>query len=429
MEKTLSWKTTLVYVDQLSKNQHKRKNLKENLVKMTKNDEKRVRFRLYHPNNKGPFIVCVRAVDKPLPSRTISKFLFEKCKSKLNIHQVNAFKMKVTFSPENESSNSLRVARDEANQFAKTDLQNSTQIYIPEKLVEVMGCIAWSPDEDVFDIYSLGKGKFNDTSVPDVDILDAVLLKRSVKTADGTVTTEVTSTVRVAFEGLLLPDYLSIDNLLIPVREYKRKQMFCEKCLRYNHTETHCNNKPFKSSETDKKCIHCQNDSHSTGDRICPRRKLFENRDKKIQPKQKKTYADMLNDLDPNATLNNESFDTHFPLNLGTRNSRKRQQQQPVEVPTASSAKVNIKRRKHDQVENHDESLTSNDEDSLPPGFRNIGNTENDDISIFIKSFILDLSLPPIIEQMILKFTIPFIKKIIDKFSTLFLIKISQLGA
>lgn len=52
-------------------------------------------------------------------------------------------------------------------------------------------------------------------------------------------------------------------------------------------------------------------------------------------------------------------------------------------------------------------------------------NNEDDDIKIFIKSWIIDSSY--IIKQLILKFAIPLTKKTIDKFSTLFLVKMSQI--
>jgi hypothetical protein len=41
------------------------------------------------------------------------------------------------------------------------------------------------------------------------------------------------NSLRITFEGKLLPDYVAVGNLLIPVRMYTRKAMFCEKCNRY----------------------------------------------------------------------------------------------------------------------------------------------------------------------------------------------------
>lgn len=47
---------------------------------------------------------------------------------------------------------------------------------------------------------------------------------------------------------------------------------------------------------------------------------MLEKRNKEQQNKyQKKTYAEMLKELDPTASANNEDVDSHFPLDLGTR--------------------------------------------------------------------------------------------------------------
>lgn len=42
--------------------------------------------------------------------------------------------------------------------------------------------------------------------------------------------------VRVTFADLILPEKVTLYGCLFPVREFKKRQMFCVKCLQYNHT-------------------------------------------------------------------------------------------------------------------------------------------------------------------------------------------------
>ena len=391
------------------------------------------RLRRYGDKNVGPFIVCVRAISKPLLSMKIIKFLHNTYKSKLITQQINEFKINVIFTPKINNEESVSVARSEANNFPTTGWSKACRIYIPERLVEVIGCVAWSPEEKVDEIMSVGEGKFQNVLMPSVKILDATRFEKIIEEAGKTQRREATNTVRVIFEGLLLPEFLNVDGLLIPIREFKRKQMFCETCIRYNHTKSHCNNKPHKPNPTDKKCMHCNNDDHQSGDKNCPRRKKLEHRDK-INEKlaKKKTYAQMLMELDPNASENNDSSISNTPLDLGTRSQRKRHQQ-PGTSKTSEKETLNKKRRTENS--NYDEESWADEvEKSQPPGFtKSSTNVDDDpnmtnDLTKIIKSFIVDLGLPPFILNLIIKFVLPIIDKIINQITTSFLVKMSQVG-
>lgn len=402
------------------------------------NDIAKKRVRQYGLKSKGPFVVCIRAIEKPLPSMKIIKFLHNTYKSNLITRQINEFKINVIFEPKVEKDENVDVARNEANDFPTTAWNKACRIYIPEIRVEVIGCIAWSPEQETEEIMSVGHGKFRNTSMPTVKVLDATRFEKIIDEAGNKQRREPTNTVRVIFEGLLLPDFLIVDGLLIPVREFKRKQMFCELCLRYNHTKSHCNNKPYKATPAEKKCIHCNTDEHQTGDKNCPRRKILEKRDKtNIKATQKKTYAQMLQEVDPNASLNNDSINKHFPLNLGTRSERKRNQQQNQHQPGTSKMFNNdtpIKKRRIERNDNDAESWAEEMENRSPPGFKNTSNIDYDDstsmndFTMFIKNFITDLGLPPFIENLVLKFVIPVLNKIINQITTSFMVKMSQFG-
>lgn len=382
------------------------------------------RVKQYGDKNKGPFVVCIRAIDKPLAALKIMKNIYNEYKSaKISIRQINKFKMNVIFDPTINDDDHLQLARVEANKLASADLKESCRIYIPEKLVEVVGCISLSSEENAEEIVEFGIGKFKNPLLPPVDVLEAVRFEKIIEEAGSEPTRELTNTVRVVFDGLLLPEFLAIDGLLIPVRGFVRKQMFCDICLKYNHTKDHCNNKPYKADKKDKKCIHCQSDDHKTGDLTCPKRKLLEQRQKgDSKVTHKKTYAQLLQELDPNASLNNTDHESHFPLNLGTRNSRLKMQQRQS-VSSDDNGGQFVKKRKHEN--------DSEEQIHLPPGFRNSNDAEENenDITKFIKSFLLDMALPPFITQLIIKFAVPFINKLVNQFTTSFFDKMSQFGS
>lgn len=283
------------------------------------NETVKKRVRQYGVKCKEPFLVCVRAVSKPLESMSITKFLHLTYKSKLIIKQINEYKMNIVFHPINENIENIELARKEANEFPYSKWNQNYRIYIPERFVEVIGCVTYSTEENVEDIMNFGKGVFSNSSLSDVNVLEAVRFERIIDEAGMEPRKEMTNTIRVVFDGLLLPDWINVDGLRIPIRKFIRKQMFCESCLKYNHTKSHCNNKPFKAEPTQNKCIHCKTDEHQTGDKKCPKRLMLEKREKAQEKSmQMKTYAQMLEELDPKATLDNEVLETHFPLNLGT---------------------------------------------------------------------------------------------------------------
>ena len=391
------------------------------------------RVREYGEKSKGPFIVCIRSITKPLQSMKITKFLHNTYKSNLITRQINEFKMNVIFSSKIDDHDNNNNARIEANHFPTSAWNKTCRIYIPEILVETIGCISWSSEQNIDEIVSIGQGKFRNISMPSVKVLHAARFEKVIDKAGEKQRREPTNTVRVTFDGLILPEFLNVDGLLIPVREFKRKQMFCDLCMRYNHTKSHCNNKPYKPEANENKCVHCKVDDHQTGDKNCPRRKILEKRDNgKIKETRKKTYAEMLKELDPNASMNNTS-DRHFTLNLGTKSERKRQQQQPGTSKNVNKENT-LKKRRVENSSSDDFSWADDVEFNQPLGFKNTKDIDDDDMSLtsditkMIKTFIVDLNLPPLIANLIIKFAIPFIDKIVNQLTTSFMAKMSQFG-
>lgn len=199
------------------------------------------------------------------------------------------------------------MARDEANSLPKGEEWNKLyRIYIPEVAVEVLGCITWPINQELDDLNEDGFGKFKNPNLPAIKILDAMRFTKSVDEASAEPTRVDIGVVRITFEGLVLPDSVNVCGLLVPVREFKRRQMFCDICLSYNHTKTHCVNKPRPTTSA-VQCVQCNSAEHVSGSKDCPRRKILEKRDNdKAKFTRKKTYAEMLRQLDPTAIMPGE---------------------------------------------------------------------------------------------------------------------------
>lgn len=90
------------------------------------------------------------------------------------------------------------------------------------------------------------------------------------------------NTLRVTFEGKILPNLIKYSNCILPVKVFTSKILFCSNCLKYNHSEKYCCNKAkcakcgaahntstCDTQLTDQyKCMYCS-DNHLTGDADC----------------------------------------------------------------------------------------------------------------------------------------------------------------
>lgn len=407
------------------------------------------RIRQYPVGHNGPYIVIIRRKELPLESKKINKYVFTRFKHVQKITQENEHKIKIVFGEKNEKSaivvaNSSgdditgasalieedvamsvrekklleeklkcaeKSAREEANELPKYEEWNKKYfVYIPEKLVETKAVISWPVGSDVNEMTEdFCTGKFSNPSLSDVKVLEAVRLKK--KSNEATNAMEETGTVIVTFEGLLLPKWLNFDKMLIPVREFRARQMYCENCHRYNHTKSRCNNKKL-TPPAEIKCMQCNSNDHEGGSKECPKRKLLE---KKVQQTtrqmRKKTYAEMLRELDPNSVMPNEiSADIVVtPMQFPSRRTQatKRRQQQdsgPSESP---------QRKKKPPRD------TSTTQD-LPPGFQRVTEKKDefaDMIVNIILSMVKKMNLPTVVMQLIETYAPPFIYQIVESFT------------
>lgn len=207
----------------------------------------------------GILEVWIRSADREkLPNITMQRFLNERFKSIASIIP-HRDKLAVIFGD-----------RIEANTLASQEIFLGTSATIPSKCIVDVDC-AIRTDEltgmcDLNELVKDGLGVFGSAHLRPCRILNAVQLSR---TGENNVRVG-TNTVKVTFEGNLVPKYVAIDKLRIPTRLFHKSPMFCEVCQTHGHTNKFCRRKKI--------CARC-NDNHGTNEctnpavnkQLCPR--------------------------------------------------------------------------------------------------------------------------------------------------------------
>lgn len=377
------------------------------------------RIRQYPDTHKGPYIVNIRAKESSLESKKIQKYIFENYQHVDKIEHVNEHKLRVTFCESakqekivvnGEELISDKNARHEANELPHcASFNEKYRVYIPEKYVEIKGVISWPKDENIDDFSEIGEGKFNNSALKEVKVLEAVRLMRKSDEAASTPKLENTGLVIITFEGRALPNKFNLNGMLTHVREYRPKQMFCTNCQKYNHTHKMCNNKKV-SPPPNIKCLQCQSNDHESGSVNCPRRKILQKKslqhDRQVR---KKTYAELLHELDPNHVMPNEPQSyQNFPPLVGT--SRKREAEE--------KRKTRQLQQTYSPSESPQRKKVCTEAESTPPGFIN-PNLERSEMAEgiidFVKSMVNDMGFSPFVHQILEKFVLPQVYKFIEK--------------
>lgn len=228
--------------------------------------------RQYPESSKGPFTVYIREISSSIRLSPIqfAVFVSKKYKSVVQSKR-NHDKMQFTFSE-----------REDANNLVKDERFAEYQVYIPATHVEVLGAVNFIDLCDMKDITELkqyGKGHFSNSLLQPVNI---VAIQRLSKRSDnGSIS--LTNTVKITFDGRILPDYIVIGCLRVRVRAFYNKPMFCERCQQFNHTAKFCtrklkcaiclgehNKENCEMSNVDRSvCPYC-NSKHEAGNQNCP---------------------------------------------------------------------------------------------------------------------------------------------------------------
>lgn len=379
------------------------------------------RPRQYPKDHKGPYTVLIRKISKEIDALTMIKYIHNHYKSTTTARMVNADKMRIVL--ENI---------DEANKLPlDVSISSTYRVYIPEINVETIGCIRLSPSSDEKSILIHGVGRFKDPNLPKFKILDVYRLTKGGNTdmetdeqmsdseeVEKKSEVEKTTIIRVTFEGTILPEYIEIEKLLIPVSQFRRKQMFCSRCQQYNHTEKFCSNREicqncFEKHPTNTctkiiekiQCIHC-NEDHETGSKMCTRRVVLEKREAWKERQQRKlTYAEMLREIEgDNPPLPNENPENYLKTPIKFPQYRKRIYYR--EFPNINESNSESKRKKSGNPTEYE----------TPPGFRK----NYDDYSFenqienFLRKTINNLQLAEWIKDLIASFLIPIAKELLS---------------
>lgn len=273
-------------LDELSSDNHKKPD------NNSTSQQKPTRVKVYPQNAKGPFEVFFRRLDSPLNALHISDLLHRSYRSVKEVKSISLTKVRATFTN-----------RSDANAVvADTTLTASYRVYVPCERVEILGVVY----DEVLDLQTVaeqGFGQFKNPNLPKVEVLDCErMVVKSVK--DDVVEFTPSNALRVTFAGTVLPNYLNVNRLLIPVRLFTPKVMQCDRCQSFGHTSKYCANKfrcakcgQFHDSATcsakPEKCVHCDEPHRSPKE--CP--KLLERREvlrRQTISRSKQCYAELV---------------------------------------------------------------------------------------------------------------------------------------
>lgn len=205
------------------------------------------RIRSYNTAAKGPFTVFIRETENILSPIKISLYINKMYPSTISTSR-SPGTIKVTLA-----------CVGEANALVADPALNKFHVSIPAGLVEIEGASDWHDLWDIEDMKTLvseGVGIFNNTALPSCKIVHAERLSRLENDPDLGKKLVETNTVKITFNGHLLPNYIRIGSLRVRVRPFHKKPMFCDKCQNFGHTDRFCRRKP--------KCAKCSGEHFTT---------------------------------------------------------------------------------------------------------------------------------------------------------------------
>lgn len=163
-----------------------------------------------------------------------------------------------------------------ANDFLNNQvlLDRGYAMFIPSNLISCKGIVRYI-DRDITTDEIV-----NNAKAYDIKIISAKRLNRRVVNKEENKADFVpTSTVLFTFSGQVLPRFINIYGLPMPVEPYILPVIQCQNCFLYGHTKKNCNGQikckicavPVKkhSGECKIKCMHCDSTEHSSNSRKC----------------------------------------------------------------------------------------------------------------------------------------------------------------
>lgn len=216
------------------------------------------RNRLYTAGLKGPFTVTIQELSKKIQPIQFSSYINQTYKSVRMIKR---------------SQGQLKIILDshlDANAIVANEVFRDYRTAIPADRVEIEGAFNSEDLCDLRDMSTLitnGVGGFRNTSLAAVKIIHAERIYRAdPKSLTGKI---LTNTIKVVFEGQLLPHFITLEGLRIIIRPFHQKPMYCDNCQIFGHTAKYCRRKPLCARcAGEHKTILCQDESSINN--ICP---------------------------------------------------------------------------------------------------------------------------------------------------------------
>lgn len=252
--------------------------------------EKPKRIKVYPKTAVAPYIVYIRRVKCPINVFHIADFLSSTYKTASETKLLNEHKVQITFDN-----------RKEANHFlqSSSSIRSSFDLYAPAHRVEIDG-VVYNKDIDIAEVKRKGLGVYNDKNISAVPILDVSCLIQSPSDGRGN---KGLPAIRITFATTVLPDYLKIGTVLLPVRIFYHKPMLCVLCKQYGHTAQYCCNRiccskcgrdhPDESCSLNTNvCFKCKTEHALLGDCLVLQKKhiMFQNKQRRTR---KMMYADL----------------------------------------------------------------------------------------------------------------------------------------
>lgn len=221
---------------------------------------------LYKFQDQGPYTIYIEYIkieedSKPLNDIRTGRLLNKlRLKSALNTKQIGKFRNKITFKDKNEAN---KLISDKSLE------PDNLKAFIPKQYVERVGVIKDVPEE-----------------LTEQDILDNIISKYKVKAIwrfkrkleNGNMVN--TSTIKIVFEGQLIPDEINLFFAVRKVLPYIFSVTQCRLCYLYGHIEKNCKGKRrcqvcSEENSVDHicsnvvKCRHCK-EAHTSNSKLCP---------------------------------------------------------------------------------------------------------------------------------------------------------------
>lgn len=277
------------------------------------NHESLNHINLYNDHHSGPYMVFVESISDnhnlgSLHPMSLGRLFYE---NKIpNIKQIlrkGRNRVQINFT-----------SNKAANNFLLNPLltEKHLKAYIPSSCVNRVGVIR-GVDRTLSEKDIL---TYIESSVPVISVQR--MNRRS--SHDGITEYIPTGTVKVVFECQILPQHVSIFNVITEVQAFIFSPTICLHCQRYGHTTKNCrsssprcskcslNHSSQDCSQTIYKCINCSG-NHPAGSERCPEH-IRQKELKKLMSIENKSYAELKNSFSPLANdFNTQLIPQQFP--------------------------------------------------------------------------------------------------------------------